>query len=57
MCTNFDIHIVNGRCGKDSYVGEFSTVKDSVVDYVLLSSELFQSLMSFEVYDFDPLCL
>jgi len=27
MCTHFDIHIVNGRCGKDSYVGEFSTVK------------------------------
>jgi hypothetical protein len=45
--------ILNGRFGTNSSI---STCKNtSVVDYMIVSSNLFYSINSFEIFDFDPL--
>ena len=53
LCKSLDIHIVNGRCGNDSHIGKQTCRNSSVIDYVIMSQELFPSIH--EVLDFDPL--
>jgi len=55
LCKTFDIHIANGRCGTDSGVGAFTTTKNSVIDYVLMSSELLSHVSKFDILTFDPI--
>ena len=55
LCKSFDIHIVNGRCGADSYIDRKTCKISSVIDYVIMSPELFPSIHYFEVLEFDPL--
>ena len=55
LCKSFDIHVVNGRCGADSYIDRKTCKISSVIDYVFMSSELFPSIHYFEVLEFDPL--
>ena len=55
ICKSLDIHIVNGRCGADSHIGRQTCKNSSVIDYVIMSPELFPGIHSFDVLDFDPL--
>ena len=55
VCKSFDIHIANGRCGNDQHIGDFTTVQNSLVDYVIMSSELLSQVTNFDICDFDPL--
>lgn len=55
ICRAFDIHIANGRCGLDAYVGNTTCKGVSLVDYLILSPELFPLVSKFEILDFDPL--
>ena len=55
LCKSLDIHFANGRLGKDSRVGSVTCKNTSVVDYCLLSPELFTHVINFEVLPFDPL--
>ena len=55
LCKSLDVHIVNGRCGADSYIGRQTCKHSSVIDYVIMSAELFPCIHSFEVLEFDPL--
>uniref|UniRef100_A0A8C2BTG1 Reverse transcriptase domain-containing protein n=1 Tax=Cyprinus carpio TaxID=7962 RepID=A0A8C2BTG1_CYPCA len=51
MCRNLNIHFVNGRTGKDTD-GELtflSTAGYSVIDYFIISSELFTHVKDFEI--------
>uniref|UniRef100_A0A8C1VFG1 Reverse transcriptase domain-containing protein n=1 Tax=Cyprinus carpio TaxID=7962 RepID=A0A8C1VFG1_CYPCA len=51
MCRNLNIHFVNGRTGKDTD-GELtflSTAGCSVIDYFIISSELFTHVKDFEI--------
>ena len=55
LCKSFDLHIANGRCGNDKFIGNFTTTKNSCVDYVLMSPRLLSVVKVFEVLDFDPI--
>ena len=55
MCKTLDIHIVNGRCGSDDFIGQNTCVKGSLIDFVVASPELFPLFSSFHILDFDPL--
>ena len=53
MCKNFSIHIVNGRNNKNAE-GEITCVANdgsSVVDYFIVSTDLFFNIAIFEVGD------
>ena len=53
LCRNQDLRIVNGRFGPSSAC---NTCKNaSVVDYMIVSTDLFHGIKSFEVLAFDPL--
>ena len=53
ICQNIDVYIANGRLGERSAL---ATCRDaSVVDYILLSSELFSDALNLNVLNFDPL--
>ena len=50
LCIEFNVHVLNGRMCKD-LKGEVTNVKNigtSVVDYIVLSSELFPNVIDFE---------
>ena len=55
LCKTLDIHIVNGRCGSDAFIGQNTCVKGSLIDFVVASPELFPMFSSFHILDFDPL--
>ena len=40
MCKNLDFTIVNGRCGTDATVGQFTCKNVSCVDYAIVSKSL-----------------
>ncbi|CAC5377297.1 unnamed protein product [Mytilus coruscus] len=55
LCKKINIYIVNSRVGDDKGVGA-RTFKDiSVVDYLILSSQLFPLLQKFAIAEFEPL--
>ena len=54
LCKNFDLRILNGRCGSDSYIGDFTCLSSSgksTIDYIytVLSSELLPKVKEFKV--------
>ena len=55
LCKSLDVHIVNGRFGAHSYILRQTCKNNSVIDYVIMSAELFPCIHSFEVLEFDPL--
>ena len=55
LCKSLDVHIVNGRFGTDSYILRQTCKNSSVIDYVIMSAELFPCVHSFEELEFDPL--
>ena len=55
LCKSFDIHVVNGRVHADSFISRQTGKNSSVIDYVIMSPELFPSIHYYEVLEFDPL--
>ena len=54
LCITLDIHIVNGRCGDDTAIGEYTYIAPSgksVIDYVLMSTDLFDHVDNFYVHE------
>lgn len=45
---------MNGRCGSDRGIGH-TTCNNSVIGYVIVSPELFRSVIDFNVLTFDPI--
>ena len=55
LCKSFDIHIANGRLFKDKGIGAATCKTSTVVDYCIMSPELFSYVSNFEILPFDPL--
>lgn len=55
MCKNLGLRIANGRCGNDKGVGQATCKGVSLVDYILLSSDLFEHVSTFDVFPFEML--
>ena len=55
LCKNVNLFIVNGRFGEDADVGKFTCKDCSVVDYTIVSTEVFNLLKNFVVADFNPI--
>ena len=49
------MYILNGRCHNDKDLGKFTCKNASVVDYVICTDELFNSIADFYLDEFDPL--
>ena len=49
---NGNVAIVNGRAGSDASIGKCTCKNVSVVDYALVSSDLFPLISDFAVLDF-----
>ena len=56
LCKTFDVHIANGRLFKDKGIGATTCKNATVVDYCIMSPELFSYVSNFEILPFDPLC-
>ena len=55
MCKNNNVFICNGRAGDDKGVGRVTSNQTSLIDYLILSPDLFPFVSKFRVNDFDPL--
>ena len=55
ICKSLDIHIVNGRIGKDSFIGKTTCKGATVVDYCIASTEVFNFISDFDILPFDPM--
>ena len=55
LCRNHMICIFNGRVGSDKGVGKSTTTENSIMDYVIGSVHLMQSVSHFQIHDFDPI--
>ena len=56
FCRTVDVAVVNGRAGSDASIGKCTCKNVSVVDYALVSSDLFPLMRDFAVLDFCELC-
>ena len=55
LCCNHTLFIVNGRFGADANFGK-TTCKDiSVVDYTIVSADVFSVMHTFHIADFNPI--
>ena len=55
LCKTFGMNILNGRYGMDKNLSLFTCKDASVVDYIIVSPSLFQSIIDFQVLDFDSI--
>jgi hypothetical protein len=55
MCKSNNLCIANSRIGKDKNISKKTCNDLSVVDYLILSSNLFSVIKKFDVLDYDPL--
>ena len=55
FCKSSSIYIFNGRIGSDKLTGEFTTTKNSPIDYCIGSPYLFSNCSEYSILDFDPL--
>ena len=52
VCSTFNIHIMNGRCGNDIEKGDFTYIGNngaSLIDYIISSSVLFDYVIEFSI--------
>ena len=52
LCSTMNIHFMNGRCGSDSEVGDYTYIGNrgtSLIDYVISSSRWFELVYDFNV--------
>ncbi|CAG2211337.1 unnamed protein product [Mytilus edulis] len=54
LCRSLELFFVNGRVGNDRDIG-LTTCNNSVIDYAIVSPNLFQSIVDFNVLIFDPI--
>ena len=55
FCKSSSICIFNARIGSDNLTGEFTTIKNSVIDYCISSPNLLSYRSEYNILDFDPL--
>ena len=55
LCKNNNLLILNGRVGEDQNIGNFTTTRNFVVDYIIMSADSLRYLQDFKVHKFDPL--
>ena len=55
MCKSNNLFIANSRIGKDTNIGKKPCNDLSVVDYLIISANLFSVNKNFDVLDYDPL--
>ena len=55
VCKRNTLYIANSRIGSDSNIGERTCKYATVVDYLILSSNLFSLITNFEINEFVPL--
>ena len=55
LCQNLNLLVANGRLGKDKNVGALTCKVSSLVDYCILTPELFSYVANFEILPFDPM--
>ena len=57
MCKSFDLSIVNGRFGDDKEIGDYTCYNKnggrSTVDYAIVSNNIFENIVNFNVDIFD----
>jgi hypothetical protein len=49
LCQNLNLLVANGRLGKDKNVGALTCKVSSLVDYCILTPELFSYVATFEI--------
>ncbi|CAG2205247.1 unnamed protein product [Mytilus edulis] len=54
LCRSLELFFVNGRLGNDKDIG-LTTCNYSVIDYAIVSPNLFRSIVDFNVLIFDPI--
>ena len=55
FCKNNSLFILNGRISSDKGLGKVICNNTSLVDYLIVSPDLFPFVSEFKVIDFDPL--
>ena len=55
LCKALDVHVAKSRCGFDAYIAKNTCRGVSLIDYVIMSTELCPFVSKFEVMNFDPL--
>ena len=55
LCKRCSVHIANGRLDKDRFIGNITCKDASLVDYLILSPNVFDIVSEFEVVDFNPM--
>lgn len=55
MCKTVGLCIANGRCFEDLYIGRNTCHGKSLINYVLVSPEIFTHMTGFQVNEFDPI--
>ncbi|CAC5384686.1 unnamed protein product [Mytilus coruscus] len=55
LCKSLELFIANGRLGKDSGIGALTCKETTVVDYCILSPELFTHVCEFKILPFDAM--
>ena len=55
MCKSTNIHIANGRIGLDKGIGQLTCKNASLVDYVIMSPQIFPYVKTFHVEAFNEL--
>lgn len=57
-CISFDVHISNGRLDENRFYREYYLQETTcLLDYAILSLELFSKVSHFDILIFDPLLL
>ena len=55
LCRSLDMLIMNGGFGKDVNVGNKTCKNSSTVDYIIIAPSCIESILDFEILDFNPL--
>ena len=55
LCKNNNLVILNSRAGEDKGIEKYTTTRHSVVDYMIMPSDMLRYLSNFRVHEFDPL--
>ena len=55
FCKSLQLMLCNGRVGSDINVGDLTCKNASIVDYVIVSPDLLNCLLSFHIFDFNEL--
>ncbi|VDI23201.1 Hypothetical predicted protein [Mytilus galloprovincialis] len=54
LCKDLNLLIANGRLFKDKNIGALTCKESTVVDYCIMSPELFTNILDFEILPYDP---